>query len=143
MLTSVVLTSVVLTLRGADLYGANLRGADLYGAKNAELVQAQTLIVPQQGYFELWKKFRGNRLGRLGVPADARRSNASGRKCRVEFADVLEIIGGDSAQSIYDATFMYRVGERVTCDHWEEDRWIECGGGIHGYLTRIEAENHE
>ena len=25
----------------------------------------------------------------------------------------------------------YRVGQRVTCDKWCEDRWEECAGGIH------------
>jgi hypothetical protein len=30
----------------------------------------------------------------------------------------------------------------VRCDKWNEDRWIECGGGIHFFLTRIEAERH-
>ena len=27
-----------------------------------------------------------------------------------------------------------------TVGSWEEDRWIECGGGIHHFLTRTEAE---
>jgi hypothetical protein len=31
----------------------------------------------------------------------------------------------------------------VRCDTWNEDRWTECGGGIHFYLTREEAAAHE
>lgn len=130
-------------LQGSDLWEVNLRGANLRGAKNAELVQAQTSIVPQQGAFEGWKLCRNKRLVRLLIPADARRSNATGRKCRAEYVDVLEIIGGEEALSLYDSSTVYRVGERVTADHWEEDRWIECDGGIHFYLTRIEAEHHQ
>jgi len=31
---------------------------------------------------------------------------------------------------------------QIERDQWNEDRWKECGGGIHFYLTKIEAENH-
>jgi len=28
----------------------------------------------------------------------------------------------------------------VRCDKWDDDRWNECSGGIHFFLTRAEAE---
>jgi len=44
--------------------------------------------------------------------------------------------------SLYDATCIYRVDRHVAAAAWEADRWIECGGGIHFYLTREEALAH-
>lgn len=123
-------------LRGANLYGANLYGADLYGAKNIpSLVAAQTLIVPA-GDLIVWKKLKGGVLCKLRIPADAKRLNGTGRKCRAEFAEVLE---GEGV-SLYDNDFKYKVGEIVRSDSFDEDRWNECSNGIHFFLTREEAE---
>jgi Family of unknown function (DUF5758)/Pentapeptide repeats (8 copies) len=129
-------------LDGANLDGANLGGADLGGAKNAELALAQTSIVPDHGPLFGWKKCRKGVLVRLFIPSKARRSNASGRKCRAERAKVLEVIGAEVGISFRDSTFEYRVGKWVKpTDGWNENRWEECAGGIHFFLTRVEAEN--
>ena len=131
-------------LRGADLSGANLSGADLRGAKNlTALFAARTSIVPQTGGYEAWKKCQNGVIVKLLIPAEARRSNATGRKCRAEFADVLEIFGGSVAVSKHDSEVTYSVGQRVVCHEWEEDRWIECAGGIHHFITREEAEDYD
>jgi hypothetical protein len=134
-------------LCGADLYGADLRsadlyGADLYGAKNADLVKAQTSIVPEQGAFEGWKKCRGDVLVRVLIPAKAKRSNATGRKCRAEFVKVLEVVGKEKAVSIHDGKTEYVKGKTVKAHAWNEDRFEECAAGIHFFLTRIEAVNY-
>jgi uncharacterized protein YjbI with pentapeptide repeats len=135
-------------LRDADLGEANLRGADLgeanlSGAKNVpDLAAAQTLITPA-GTIEGWKKCRHGVVVRLLIPAEARRSNATGRKCRAEYADVIEVIGATTAASLRTPETTYTAGRRVFCHQWCEDRWIECGGGIHFYLTRSEAESHQ
>ena len=124
-------------LRGADLYGANL-----YGAMNIPpFASAQTSITPE-GQLIGWKKCKNGLIVKLSIPTDARRSNASGRKCRAEFADVIETIGGDVGISQHDGKTEYRVGARVTCDNWCEDRWQECAGGIHFFITREEAEDY-
>jgi uncharacterized protein DUF5758/pentapeptide repeat protein len=127
-------------LHGADLRGANLHGANLHGAKNSELAQAQTSILPE-GNIVGWKQCRGKVIVKLLIPQKARRSNAAGRKCRAEYAQVLRVFGATEGVSKYNETVIYRKGETVNCDDWNEDRWTECGGGIHFYLTRIEAEN--
>lgn len=128
-------------LRGADLYGANLRGAiNCAEAKNAELAQAQTIIVPE-GNLVGWKKCRNNVIVKLLIPQKAKRSNATGRKCRAEYAKVLRIFGAETGVSEYDGAFVYRQGETVKPNNgWDENRFVECGSGIHFYLTRIEAE---
>ena len=105
-----------------------------------------TSIVPD-GDLVVYKQLAGDAIATLKIPASARRSNATGRKCRAEFAEVLAIQdkeGGamESAASWYDNSFVYRVGETVHPHEWCEDRWQECAGGIHFYLTRYEAENN-
>ena len=127
-------------LHGADLYGADLHGADLYEAKNAELAIACFSLIPAEGSFQGWKKCRNNVLVRLLIPEDARRSHGSGRKCRASHVQVLEVIGAEEGISNYDPKTIYRKGETVLCDSWNEDRWQECAGGIHFFLHRLEAE---
>ena len=130
-------------LFGADLFGANLCGASLRGAKEiAPIYLARTSIVPETGRFTGWKLCRDNVIVCVEINESARRSNAAGRKCRAESVTVVSLSRGEVAVSIYSEKFIYRVGEVVTCGAWNEDRWTECGGGIHFYLTRIEAENH-
>jgi len=129
-------------LSGAYLSGANLSGANLKDAKEAEYSLAQTTIVPETGGFQGWKKCLNGVIVRLRIPAKAQRSNASGRKCRASEALVLQVIGAEEGISRYDRNTKYRKGETVKCDKWNEDRWQECGGGIHFFLTRIEAERY-
>ena len=128
-------------LYGADLSGAKLYGANLSGAKNAELGIAQTRILPD-GDLIGWKKCKGGVIVKLAIPAAAKRSHAFGRKCRAEFADVLEVIGASSGVSSHDNKTEYRVGCRVAADRFDENWQEECSGGIHFFITRIEAENY-
>lgn len=128
-------------LSGANLSGADLYGADLYGAKNAELAIARTRILPD-GDLIGWKKCRENVIVKLRIPADAKRSSAFGRKCRAEFADVLEVIGADVGIGMHDGKTEYRSGERVTPDEWDDNWQEECSHGVHFYITRLEAETN-
>ena len=127
-------------LRGADLHGANLSGANLSGARDIPvLAQAQTVILPQ-GNLVGWKKCRNSVIVKLLIPQGSKRSNATGRKCRAEFVKVLRVFGAVEGISQHEAKTIYRVGEEVRCHQWDEDRWNECSGGIHFFLTREEAE---
>jgi hypothetical protein len=133
-------------LYGADLYGADLSGANLYGAKNAELAIAMTVITPQ-GDLIGWKKCHSAKsfcIVKLLIPADAKRSNASGRKCRAEYAKVLEVIGADRGLSHYDdGKTEYIAGAEIRPDKFDENRWDECSNGIHFFITREEAEAYD
>jgi len=129
-------------LQGAYLQGANLQGANLQGARNAELSLAQTSIVPEHGMFTGWKKCQNNVLVQVQIPAKAKRSSATGRKCRAEYVKVLQVIGAKEGISTYDSKVVYKKGATVKCDNWNPDRFTECGGGIHFFLTRVEAENY-
>jgi hypothetical protein len=138
-------------LSGANLYGANLSGADLSRAdlSGANLYEAdidyncasfqKTRILPE-GSIIGWKKCQNNVIVKLRIPESAKRSHAFGRKCRAEFADVLEIFGAEMAISQHDEKTVYEVGKRMTPDSFDENWQEECSSGIHFFITRAEAE---
>jgi len=79
---------------------------------------------------------------KLQIPAKAKRSHAFGRKCRAEYAKVLQVIGADVGISNHDEKTEYRKGETVKPDSFSDDWKEECANGIHFFITRIEAENY-
>jgi uncharacterized protein YjbI with pentapeptide repeats len=135
-------------LYGADLSEANLSGANLSEAKKIPTeVYENTLICPQEGSFTAWKKLRNGRIAKLTIPADAKRHNATGRKCRASSAIVEAIFDGESnvlvGYSQHDPSFEYRVGNTVhPSESFDDNRWNECGSGIHFFITRGEAERY-
>ena len=138
-------------LSAADLSAADLRGANLHGANLSELTVAQTSILPDEGDIIGWKKAitldGAPIIVKLLIPADAQRSNATGRKCRASTARVLDLQDkqGNSlppdttAYSSYDPDFTYQKGETVHVEDFDTNRWDECAPGIHFFITRIEA----
>lgn len=136
-------------LRGANLYGANLCGADLYGADlcDADLRNAKGcyLSCPTEGSFIGWKKASGH-IVKLRIPEDARRSSATGHKCRCDKAYVMEIqnMDGtkateDTVRSDHDKNFVYTVGATVEVPDFDDNRWSECAPGIHFFIDRRAA----
>ena len=128
-------------LSDANLSGANLRDANLRDAKNADYAIAQTRILPE-GSLIGWKKLHNGVIAKLLIPEYAQRSHAFGRKCRAEFAEVLELFGAEVGYSTHDSTFAYKAGDVVKPHEWNENWQNECSGGIHFFITRIEAENY-
>ena len=146
-------------LNGADLRGVNLSGADLSqanlsGANHVKLSIAKTSILPDEGDIIGWKKAYVDDtmppksvIVKLLIPADAQRSNATGRKCRASKARVLDLQDkqGNSlppdttAHSGYDTDFTYKKGETIHVEDFDTNRWNECATGIHFFITRIEA----
>ena len=138
-------------LSAADLSDADLHGANLHGANLSELTVAQTSILPDEGDIIGWKKAitldGAPIIVKLLIPADAQRSNATGRKCRASTARVLDLQDkqGNSlppdttAYSSYDLDFTYQKGETVHVEDFDTNRWEECAPGIHFFITRIEA----
>ena len=144
-------------LHGADLSRANLRGANLRDANHVKLSIAKTSILPDEGDIIGWKKaWTDNEMPptpvivKLLIPADAQRSNATGRKCRASTARVLDLQDkqGNSlppdttAYSGYDTDFTYKKGETVHVENFDTNRWNECAPGIHFFITRIEAAEY-
>ena len=132
-------------LRGAYLSGAYLRGADLRGAKEIPYVP---FACPSDGAFIGWKKVRGL-LVKLEIPEDAKRCSATSQKCRCEKAKVLAITqldGSGSMDEILNTSqahqVLYKVGEMVYPDSFDENRWEECSHGIHFFINKQEAINY-
>lgn len=132
----------VANLSRADLYRADLSGANLYGAKNIPYIP---MACPDSGAFTAWKKAMG-KIVKLLVPEDAKRSSATGRKCRCDKAVVLAIenidgtdSGLSSVASGYDPKFLYTINETVKVPDFCEDRFLECAAGIHFFINRQEA----
>jgi uncharacterized protein YjbI with pentapeptide repeats len=138
-------------LSGANLSGANLSGAYLSEAKNIpERARLLSQIVPEEGAFRGFKKLADGYIAVLDVPESAQRSNATGRKCRVSEAVVTRIYHPDhpeediaTGKSQNDINFIYAVGQTVRpTSAFDENRWNECGAGIHLFITRAEAEEY-
>ena len=130
-------------LRGANLSGADLRGADLRGAMNVPYVP---MACPDEGEYTAYKKARGDYIVVLRIPSYAKRSSASGRKCRCDKANVIRIENLDGSMadvstvySTYDDSFGYTVGKTVTVENFDDNRWNECAPGIHHFMNRQEA----
>jgi hypothetical protein len=133
-------------LSNANLRNANLSNADLRNAKNIEMVNAITCITPE-GDLIGWKKAVEGVI-KLRIPTKARRSNATGRKCRAEYAVDIEhyLPNGKKTKNDFHSTFVksfvYKIGVKIIPDKWDENRWEECSNGVHFFLTRWEAENY-
>ena len=137
-------------LRDTNLCGANLCGVNLCGAKNVDELKWSIytafypLQCPEEGEYIAWKKAH-NKIIKLKITEKAKRSSATSRKCRASEALVLDIqsIDGtkhfDFVSSDRDDNFVYRIGEIVQVDDFDENRWNECSNGIHHFITREEA----
>lgn len=113
--------------------------ADLSDAKGCYL------LCPTEGSFIGWKKASGH-IVKLRIPEDARRSSATGHKCRCDKAYVMEIqnMDGtkateDTVRSDYDQNFVYTVGATVEVPDFDDNRWSECAPGIHFFIDRRAA----
>lgn len=144
----------------ADLYGvytydASFYGADLRGAKNIPFIP---MACPDTGSFIGWKKgltLKGEDWNELleviielEIPVDAKRSSATTNKCRCDKAIVKAITSinrsesFDTAFSRRDNSFIYKVGETVSVDNFDEDRFNECASGIHFFINRQAAVDY-
>ena len=141
-------------LREADLRGADLGEADLRGAKNVPFIP---MTCPDNGSFIGWKKCRAYNennefIVKLLIPEDAKRSSATGRKCRCDKAVVLEIQNLDGSKSEFNTVYSvyehykrlaYKIGETVVPENgFCEDRFMECAEGIHFFINRQEAVDY-
>ena len=139
-------------LRNADLSNANFSGADLWHAylsgadlRNIDVSEKTAFLLhqcPSEGSFVAWKKAEGMII-KLLVTEDAKRSSGTTLKCRCSKVKVLAIENIDGSESelqevasSYDKNFVYRVGETVEVDDFDDDRWNECSSGIHFFIAR-------
>jgi uncharacterized protein YjbI with pentapeptide repeats len=144
-------------LRNANLYKADLRESNLYRAnlKNTDIIYAKIsedtkidypIACPETGSFIGYKKAVSEKIVKLQICKDAKRSSATAKKCRCSKALVLSIEnmdGSDSGlqevESHFDPCFIYRVGEIAEVPDFDDNRWNECAPGIHFFMDRQDA----
>ncbi len=141
----------VADLRVADLRGADLRGADLRGAclRGAYLQDIKHDVTTKWPWYQLpegdligWKKCNEG-IVKLRIPAESKRTaSVVGRKCRAEYAVVLETPDHAPAHSRYTKAkpITYIEGETVRPDKYDDNFLVECSGGVHFFATKGEAE---
>ena len=140
-------------LSQANLMHASLRDANLTGANLKKvLIDIYTIgyvmACPEEGSFIGYKK-ANDCIVKLLILEDAKRSSATTAKCRCSKAKVLEIREIqtdkllDSVPSDYDRDFVYKVGEVVSVDNFDDNRWSECSTGIHFFVSRENALSYE
>ena len=136
-------------LENANLCNVNLRHSVL---RDANLKNVRTnihaigynLACPEKGSFIGYKKANGC-LIELLILEDSKRSSATTTKCRCDKAKVLEIRHIETGKKVnsvcsnFDNTFIYKVGEIVSVDNFDDDRWNECSAGIHFFVNRERA----
>lgn len=134
-------------LRGANLREADLRGADLIGIKTNIYTIGYSLACPEKGSFIGYKK-ANECIVELLILEDSKRSSGTTVKCRCNKAKVLDIENIDTGEKVeevysdYDPKFIYKVGEIVSVDNFDNNRWRECTSGIHFFMNRENAINY-
>jgi len=119
-------------LRGADLRGADLRGANLYGANlyGADLRGANLRGADLYG---------ANLYGANLYGADLYGADLYGADLRGP-----DLRGAKNISPLIRArlSILPDDGETVRPDSWDDDWTVECGSGIHFFITRAEAEDY-
>ena len=135
-------------LCNANLCNANLRDANLYGA-NLRGAKGCYLSCPTEGSFIGWEKASGH-IVKLRIPEDARRSSATGHKCRCDKAYVMEIQNKDGTKATEDTVhsdrdqnFVYTVGATVEVPDFDDNRWSECAPGTPFFIYRRAAVEYQ
>lgn len=108
-------------------------------------------LVPETGSFIGWKKIRlvnlDYALAKLLIYEDSLRVSSTTYKCRCNKAKVLSITSLDETEnfesgvSIYDPTFVYKVGEDVESDSFNTSNFT-CTNGIHFFIDKQNAKRY-
>ena len=134
-------------LRYTNLRCADLSSANLKDIKTNIHTIGYHLACPETGSFIGYKKANGC-LIELLILEDSKRSSATSAKCRCDKAKVLDIENIETEKKVnkvnsnYDSNFIYRVGEIVSVDNFDNNRWNECTTGIHFFINKENAINY-
>ena len=131
-------------LRNTNLTNTDLRNTNLTNIKTNIYTVGYNLACPEEGSFIAYKK-ANDCIIKLLILEDSKRNSATTLKCRCDKAKVLDIeeIGTgekiESTPSDYDINFIYKVGEIVKVEDFDENRWNECSTGIHFFMNKENA----
>ena len=135
-------------VRNANLCGTLFTETNLYNILNFDKVkdpareyrQGKILTESIIGYKKCANKEADEVIVTLEIPKGAIVFGINGSKFRTNKAKVIAIDGADRAISYYKY-MTYYVGDEFTIYNFNCQYNIECGEGIHFFLTREEAEN--
>lgn len=114
----------------------------------AHLFPKAPCICPVEGPFVAYKILADGAIATLLIPADAKRTGYSGRKCRASKAFVLAIEDSrgnhikEATNNYHTNLITYTVGEMVYPDAYDDSREKTCTNGIHFFMTKEEAKNY-
>lgn len=144
------------SIEGCDFSLASIESPDNLPFDERTMIDASTpgvrLVCPEEGSFTAYKAVYcdgKDYIAKLYIPATAKRSSATSRKCRCSEAQVIEfydlrhnVANIDYATSRRTNNFVYVAGVQVSVDDFDENRWNECSTGIHFFMTFDEAVNY-
>lgn len=127
----------------ASLRYANLSGANLRDAKGSllEFRKGKILTSDIKGYKKCKDGTKDGTIVTLLIPRGATVFSINGKKCRTNKAKVISIDGADVAYSTYKY-MSYYIGDEFNIYNFNCTYNVECGEGIHFFMTREEAENY-
>lgn len=134
-------------LIGADLRDTDLRYANLWNIKTNMCTVGYNLVCPEKGSFIGYKKASGC-IVELLILEDSKRISTTTMICRCNKAKVLDIENIETGKKVkevssdYDTDFIYKVGEIVTVDNFDDNRWNEYGIGIYFFINKENAINY-
>ncbi len=142
-------------LRACNLSDTNCDGTNFFAALLWEAKLDNLLVTdrtkffrnycPEEGYIFGYKKCFNERMVQLLIPKDAKRCSSTTNACRCDKARVVAITDVNKkesykeAMSFVDPNFIYRLGEMVYADSYNDDRWHDSSHGIHFWMTFEEA----
>ena len=149
-LSGVDLTGVDLrcaNLTDANLTDANLTDADLERANLTDTIidekeQCRKGIVLTESMIG-YKNSNEGKIITLEIPIGAKVFSINNSKRRTNKAKVIDMQGETELSSIHDIDFKYHVGDEIEITNFDKNYNVECGAGIHFFLTGEEAENYE
>ena len=99
---------------------------------------------PQNKKMIGYKKCKDNLIVKLEIPEDAKRTSTPSRKCRSDKAVVLRIETLDgiivtAGRSSFNPKFIYKVGQTIKSDSYNDSSTCGCGNGINFFMSREDA----
>lgn len=144
---------VYCSMTGCRADSCNVTGR-IYASGQCRSFLARTVPMecPRKGAYTAYKKAVSwddqEVLVTLEIPREARRSSATGKKCRASMATVRDIrtVHGNRkrnfAISFHDPCFTYRTGQTVRVDNFDTNRFNECAPGIHHFMDPESAMDY-
>lgn len=144
-----------LYVAGSDFSGTQM-SSDFDISKCVLTYNTKGIDPPLEGDLIGYKKVGDGLIVKLLIPKEAKRSKATTNKYRAEYAKVLSITpSGKEFNPVYpsdvnwhlhysqfsiNGPVLYKVGEFVYPDKWDDDQWTVCSHGIHFFLHKYQAE---